>query len=133
MAFTERANAMTFPVGAALGANLFVILNSSGQVAAAGAGGDAVGVTAEAVSAQEFTDGKVVTSVVGGEFIKVKVQAAASTAILVGEAVASDASGNVVPTGVGDSVLGIALEAAGSDADQELITVLLSKEARLEV
>lgn len=136
MAFQESATGATFPIGGALAANLFVVINASGQVAAATDGAQAIGVTLEGVTAGEYDsgDGQTTISVAllhaGG---KVPVEAAATTAISIGDAIASDANGNAIPAATGDAVLGYALQAAGVDADQEVITVLLAPEAKLQL
>lgn len=133
MGFQEMIRPVTFPIGGAIGANIFVKLNSSGQVEAAGQGEDAIGVTLEGVTTAQYDsgNGQVTVSVAliqaGG---KVPVKAEASTAITVGATVTPGANGGAEPAASGDAQLGYALEAAGSDADQEEITVLLDKAAR---
>lgn len=135
MGVFEHLKPVSMPIGGAIAQGIFVVVNASGQVAAAGDGADAVGVTLEAVTAAQYDSGNGQVTVpvaliqAGG---KVPVRAAASTAIAVGDRVASGANGEVIPAAVGDAVLGVALEAAGSDADQEEITVLLDKAARLQ-
>ena len=135
MAFFENAKAITMPIGGAILANIFVIVNSSGEAVASGNGGDAIGVTSEAVTVALYDagNGQVTVPVIVNQGCKVKVQVTASTAIAVGAAVASDANGTCIPAAIGDAILGYALEAAASDADQEVITVLLTKAARVGV
>ncbi len=126
----ENLRTVTMPVGAAIAQAIFVVVDAAGEIVAAGNGAQAIGVTLEGVTAQEFTDGKAVVSIAmitaGG---KSRVKAAAA-AITRGDNVASDAAGNMVTAATGDAVLGIALEASAA-ATQELITTLLGKNGLL--
>jgi len=128
MPFTEAVEAVSFPIGGAIAQNIFVVVNASGQVAASANGAAAIGVTLEAVTAAQYNSGagQVTVSVAlvqkGG---KVPVQVTASSAVAVGDDVASDASGTAITAAVADTILGVCLEAAGVDADQEVITILL--------
>lgn len=130
--FYEGPEPSTFPVGAAIAQYVFVKVNSSGQVVVTGAGEDAIGVTLEGVSSQEFTDGKRTVPVAliqkGG---KCPVKAKASSAIAVGDVISSAANGEAVATLTTNARLGIALEVANVNAAQEIITILFDKAARL--
>lgn len=131
MARFEAVRTVTLPIAAAIAQHVFVTVDGSSNAVAAADGSDAVGVSLEGATAQEVTDGKASIPVAlvqaGG---KVKVRVAASTAIAVGANVASGANGEAITAATGDAILGVALEAAGSDADQEVITVLLNKASR---
>jgi len=127
MAFFENVQSITMPIGGAIEANIFVTVNGSGQVVAAANGANAIGVTLEAVTAGQYDSGAGQTTVpvAVNQGAKVKVKAQASVAIAVGALVASDTAGYAITAATGDAILGVALEAAGNDADQEIITVLL--------
>lgn len=108
----------------------FVLVNSSGQVALAGAGGPAIGVLQNKPSAQGHSASVRVLGVS---------KVVAGAAVTRGDQVASDANGKAATasqantrtddTGVvsdpliGSNVLGIALETAAADGD--IISVLL--------
>lgn len=133
MGFVENVRTITMPIGGAIAQAIFVVVNSSGQVAAAGDGTDAIGVTLEAVTTAQYDsgNGQVTVTVAliqaGG---KVPVRVVASTAIAIGDRIASAAAGEAKVSATGDAELGWALEVAGSDADQEEITILLDKSSR---
>jgi len=130
--FIENVKSLTFQVGAAIAQYVFVTFNSSGQIVAAAAGADAIGVTLEGVTAAEFTAGKRAVPVAmiqsGG---KCPVRAVASTAIAVGDVISSAANGEAAPTATTRARLGVAVEVAGNDADQELVVIIFDKGARL--
>lgn len=130
--FLENVKPLTFQVGAAIAQYVFVKFNSSGVIVVTGAGEDAIGVTLEGVTSTEFTAGKRAVSVAmiqsGG---KCPVRAAASTAIAVGDIISSAANGEAKPTATTNARLGVAVEVAGNDADQELVGIIFDKGARL--
>lgn len=131
--FDGGTTPLTFQVGAAIAQYVFVTFDGT-VVAAAADGADADGITLEAVTAAEFTNGKRAVAVLpleGGGVAPVR--AAASTAIAAGNLVASAANGEAKVAAAGDAILGKAMDAAGSDADQEIIRVLISKAPRLQV
>jgi len=132
MAFQETAVADTFPVAGAIAQYICVTINTSGQVVAAAVGADAIGVTAEGVTAAEFTAGKKVVPVAliakGGKF---PIRVSATLAVAIGDVVSVVSAGEIGPTATTRSRIGIALQAAGVDADQEVITVLLDKGAKV--
>ncbi len=132
----EAVNSITLDVadpgdGNSLAQYVFVTVNSSGEIVAAAADADAVGVTLESVTKAEFDEGKRVVSVAqieaGG---KCPVRVAASAAVAIGATVASGANGEAVTSNAGAAGLGVALSAATADADQEVIQMLFSKAAR---
>lgn len=130
--FVENVKSLTFQVGAAIAQYVFVKFNSSGQIVVTAAGEDAIGVTLEGVTSTEFTNGKravPVAMIQSGGICPVR--AAASTAIAVGDVISSAAAGEAKPTATTNARLGVAMEVAGSDADQELVAVLFDKAARL--
>jgi len=127
MATYEAVEAVSFPIGGAILKDIFVVINTSGQVVAAANGAAAIGVTLEAVTAAQYDsgDGQVTVPVAliqkGG---KCAVQMTATSAIAVGDLVASDTAGTAIEAATADTILGVCLEAAGVDADQEVITIL---------
>lgn len=133
MAFVENCYAVTMPIGGAIAANIFVTVNGSGQVVAAAAGADAIGVTAEAVTTLQYDsgNGQVTVPVVINQGAKMKVKALATHAIAIGANIAAGTGGFAQTAASTNAILGVALSVAGVDADQEVITVLLSKAARL--
>ena len=135
MGFFELGKSLTLPIGGAIAKGIFVTVNSSGQAVAAADGADAVGVTLEEVTTALYDSGNgqvtvPVALVQAGGVVPVKVTA--STAIAVGAFVASGAGGTAIVAATGDAIIGVALEPAGSDADQEIIAVLLHQAARLQ-
>lgn len=125
----EALRTVTMPIGAAINQYRFVVVNASGQVAEATIGADAVGVSLEGATAQEFADGKTeipIALITAGGKCRVKAGAAA---ISVGDDVASGTAGVAITSAAADIALGKALEASQA-ATQELITVLLGKNGR---
>lgn len=132
MAFFEATKEVTLPIGGAIAQYIFVTVNTSGQAAAAANGADAVGITLEAVTTAQYDSGNGQVTVpialvqAGG---KAPVRMTASSAIAVGDLVASDTAGTAIEAATGDAIIGICLEAAGVDADQEVITILMHQAA----
>ena len=128
--FEGGTSAQTFTVGGPIAQYVFVKVNMQGTIEVAGAGEDAIGVTLEGITSEEYDSGAGRTAVAvrmlqGGGLCGVR--AAANTAIAVGAQVASTATGEATTAAAGNHRLGFALEAAADNASQELLTVLLDK------
>jgi hypothetical protein len=115
MASKQAMVCVSLPANADLSTkqNLFVVINSSGNVAVAGDGADADGVLmnepAAAGRAAEVAISGIVPVLCGGT-------------VTAGDQVSSSAAGKAVTAGTGDYVLGRATE---TGADGEIIGVLL--------
>lgn len=106
MAVEEALKSVSFPANADLSASqyCFVVLNSSGNVAVAGAGVEATGVLQNKPDAA----GRAATVAING---RTKMKFSAS--IAVGLPVASDASGQAAAAASGEMSLGIVTENPG--------------------
>jgi len=117
MAYEAKLQTVTHPASADLSSSQYRLMavNSSGQVAAAGAGARSDGVLQNAPAAQ----GRGATIAFGGIS---KVEAGA--AVAAGALITPDASGKAVTIGSGDVPAGKALEAASGDGS--IISVQLN-------
>lgn len=115
MAFENPVLTISLPASADLSAEQlkFVVNNGSGAAAVAGAAASALGV----IQNNPTAAGTASIMVLGVSRVR------AGAAIAVGAKLGSDANGKAVTATTGDTILGIALEAAA--ADEDIIPVLL--------
>ncbi len=123
MAYENLGKCVTLPANADLSAsqNCFVDINSSGKVAVAGDGTDAVGVLQDDPAAADR--GAIV--MVGNGITKVK----SGGTCTAGSWAASDSSGRAVNAVSGDQILGQFI--SGTTSADEIITMLFQKQGRM--
>lgn len=106
----------TYTAGAAIITNVFVKLDSNGDIVTCGAGEQAIGVSMEAIASGK---GGAIALLNAGN----SVQVASGAAVTAGAKVASDAAGKAVDTTTADIELGQAAE--GSAALNEFAIIAL--------